>query len=160
MARYSKTHKESSRKALLAAAAKLFRAKGFNGVGIDELCGGAELTRGAFYAHFKSKRALFESVLGGPHDFIERLRARKPGKLAAGAVQVATDYLTPKHRQGVLGGCSLASLAMDTARSNAQAQEAYAAAVERIVAEFQREHPTLKDREARAALALCVGCSR
>lgn len=157
MARYSKSHKETSRKALLAAAAKLFRANGFNGVGIDQLCAGADLTRGAFYAHFKSKRALFESVMQGPHDFIERLRARAPGRVAAGASQVATDYLTPKHRDAVLGGCSLASLAMDAARGQPPAHRAYAEAVEQIVAEFRRDQSDVSDDDARAALALCVG---
>ncbi|MEM7002737.1 MAG: helix-turn-helix domain-containing protein [Pseudomonadota bacterium] len=157
MARYSKSHKETSRQALLSAAARLFRANGFNGVGIDQLCAGAGLTRGAFYAHFRSKRALFESVLQGPHDFIERLLSRKSGRVAEGAAKVATDYLTPVNRTAVLGGCSLASLAMDTARGEAKAQQAYADAVEKIVAEFKRDHPTLNDADARAALALCVG---
>ncbi len=160
MARYSKAHKERSRAAILQAAATLFRQRGFNGVSIDELCNAAGLTRGTFYAHFQSKSALFDAVMNGPHDFVRRLAARTDStadELLRSGIQVAQDYLDAKHRPGVLRGCSLATLGMDTVRGDKAAQQAYAQTVKRVVAEFRRDNDEVSEQSARAALALCVG---
>jgi len=162
MARYSKEHKARSRSALISAAAALFRRHGYEGVGIDDICAEAGLTRGAFYGHFGSKADLYEQVLAGHHDLVRRLAerpGRSPRRLAREATRVARDYLDPAHANGVLGGCSLAALAMDTIRAEPPAQAAYADAVSRVAAEFSRGLPDVKpdDERALAALALCVG---
>ena len=49
---------EKNRKQILDQAGKLFREKGFDGVGIDDIMKRAGLTRGAFYGHFGSKDEL------------------------------------------------------------------------------------------------------
>ncbi len=160
MARYSAAHKEKSRAAIQQAAASLFRQRGYDGVGIDEVCQAAGLTRGTFYAHFKSKRALFEAVMEGPHDFIRRLadrNARSPERLLQQGAKVAREYLHPPNRPGVMRGCSLATLAMDTVRGGDDAKQAYARTVDHIVSELRRENPGLDEKRAQAALALCVG---
>jgi TetR/AcrR family transcriptional repressor of nem operon len=157
MVRYDRDHKANSRAALVQGAAALFRRKGYEGSAIDELCASAGLTRGAFYAHFRSKADLFRAVLNGSHDLIRRLREREGDKagLASQGVRIAQDYLNVNHRGGVLNGCSLAALAMDTVRGDAGAQAAYGQTVERVVAEFRRGG--VDAERARAALALCVG---
>ena len=48
-------HKQKSREKILSSAARLFTKKGFDAVSIDDVMRLAGLTRGAFYAHFKSK---------------------------------------------------------------------------------------------------------
>ncbi len=160
MARYDKSHKEKSRAALIEGAAALFRKRGYDGVGIDELCAAAGLTRGAFYAHFRSKRELLQAVLSSSHDLLRRLQerpAKHPQSLVTGGAKVAQDYLNTHNRKTVLAGCSLASLAMDTVRADAPTQAAYAAVTEKIVGEFCRGNPALSKDEARVAVALCVG---
>ncbi len=163
MARYSKAHAERSRLAIRDSGARLFRRRGYAGVGIDELCREAGLTRGAFYSHFRSKSALLTAVLAGSHDFVRRLRARagkSTSALRRQAADVAAAYLAPANRSAVLGGCSLAALAADTSRAEADAQAAYAEAVRSVVAEFRRadgDAPMLPLDDARVALALCVG---
>lgn len=163
MARYSPEHKQKSKQTLIDAAAELFRKKGYMGVGIDELCAAAGLTRGAFYGHFASKAKLFSAVLFGAHDFVRRLRER-PGnttsQLRSQGVGVASDYLTPKHREAVVGGCSLSALAADTLRADQEAQGAYAQAVIAVVQELRRGadgEVAMTADQARAILALCVG---
>jgi TetR/AcrR family transcriptional repressor of nem operon len=47
-----------AREKLLDAAVKLIRAKGYNGVSVDDLCAEAGVTKGAFFHHFKTKEAL------------------------------------------------------------------------------------------------------
>ena len=162
MVRYKPDHKDTSRQRLIEAAAALFRRHGFNGVGINDLCGAAGLTRGAFYGHFASKAQLLAAVLGGAHDFVRRLRARSAtttAELRTQAVGVAQDYLAPRNRQAVVAGCSIASLAVDVMRADEQAQATYAEAVKAVVDEFRRgaDGELLDADQARAALALCVG---
>ncbi len=162
MARYSPEHKGRSRQRLLTAAAGLFRQHGYAGIGINDLCAAAGLTRGAFYGHFGSKAALFAAVIGGAHDFVRRLRNR-PGattrELSQQAAGVACDYLAPKNRKAVISGCSLAALAIDTSRADAGSQQAYARAVRAVIDEMRRgQHgPSTDIQSARAAIALCVG---
>ena len=158
--RYGPDQKARSRAALVEAAAELFRKFGYNGIGIDALCRQAGLTRGAFYAHFRSKAELFSAVLGGAHDLLARLRNRRRADaqgLAREGAQIVGDYLHEAHRQAVLGGCSLASLAADTVRAEPAAQAAYAATVQAIVDEMCRGSAAPSRRDAEAALALCVG---
>ena len=58
MVRYSKEHKEETRRRILEAAARAYREGGVSGVGIGELMQSIGLTHGGFYAHFDSKDAL------------------------------------------------------------------------------------------------------
>jgi TetR/AcrR family transcriptional repressor of nem operon len=47
-----------TRQKLLAAALLLIRKKGYSSTSVEELCGEAGVTKGAFFHHFKSKDAL------------------------------------------------------------------------------------------------------
>jgi TetR/AcrR family transcriptional repressor of nem operon len=47
-----------NRERIVAAASRLFREKGFDGVGLDTIMDRAGLTHGGFYRHFASKDAL------------------------------------------------------------------------------------------------------
>ena len=44
-----------SKAALLDAALSVFRAKGYSATRVEDICGAAELTKGSFFHHFKSK---------------------------------------------------------------------------------------------------------
>lgn len=58
--RPSKSHPErgDARLRLLDAARDLFRAKGYAATTVDDLCAEAQVTKGAFFHHFKTKEAL------------------------------------------------------------------------------------------------------
>ena len=68
--RYGSEHKSRTRQRILASAAKLFAARGFAGVSIEDLMRDCGLTRGGFYAHFKSKAVLYREATG--HHFDEQ----------------------------------------------------------------------------------------
>jgi AcrR family transcriptional regulator len=51
--------------ATVSAARKLFMARGFEAVSIDEIAAAAGIAKGGFYHHFLSKQSVFEVVLDG-----------------------------------------------------------------------------------------------
>jgi AcrR family transcriptional regulator len=53
---------EATRAALVAAARPLFAARGFSGVGTEEIVRAAGVTRGALYHQFRDKEDLFAAV--------------------------------------------------------------------------------------------------
>lgn len=54
----SKPELGDARQRLLEAARHLIRAKGYAATSVDDLCGAAHVTKGAFFHHFASKEAL------------------------------------------------------------------------------------------------------
>jgi TetR/AcrR family transcriptional repressor of nem operon len=81
----------NAREKLLQAGIDLFRRHGFVATSVDEICGQAGVTKGAFFHHFPSKTALAEACLaqwscmtaamderatgGGPADPVQRVLA-------------------------------------------------------------------------------------
>lgn len=56
-------HTDETRKALIAAARRLFAVSGYHNVGIREFAAEAGVTRGALYHHFAGKDDLFLAVM-------------------------------------------------------------------------------------------------
>jgi TetR/AcrR family transcriptional regulator, transcriptional repressor for nem operon len=61
--RYSKQRKQDTRSKILSSARALFAAKGFAATSIDEIMEKCSMTRGGFYAHFRSKSELYKEAL-------------------------------------------------------------------------------------------------
>ncbi len=55
--------KESTRKRILDAAMDVFSEKGYTKALIDDIAKESETSKGAFYFHFPSKKAIFEALL-------------------------------------------------------------------------------------------------
>lgn len=60
---HPKHRKQHTRQRILSAAARLFAARGFAATTIDEVMSDCGLTRGGFYAHFRSKTQLHHEAL-------------------------------------------------------------------------------------------------
>jgi len=162
----SKEHKQRTRTRIIAAAGKLFRLHGYNGTGIEQIMAAAGLTRGGFYAHFKSKADLFAAVVEGPHWFNKNLAARKSkdgDALLNEALDLVGIYLNPDYTDYVAENCPLVSLSRDVARAEPGARKALSSAVRHLVGELSRglsadQAPNkMADPRALATLALCVG---
>jgi len=155
---YAPEHKARTRLRILEHAARLFRRHGYDGIGIDAIMDAAGLTRGAFYAHFRSKADLFAAVTAAESDFVRRLQAARAD--GAGARAVIDAYLDPANRARVGAGCTLAALTGDVARAPQRVRKAYGELVRRLADELVEHVPAdLPDRRARAlaAVALCFG---
>jgi TetR/AcrR family transcriptional repressor of nem operon len=110
----SKEKAAENRLALVQAAARLFKEKGIDGVGVAEISKEAGLTHGALYAHFPSKEALAaEAMAYGTRRAFDLLTA-KPVTLQ----QVMDYYMAPRQRDNLSGGCALAAAASEIARQD------------------------------------------
>jgi len=56
--RVSRTQAAENRQTVINVASRLFRERGFDGIGLKDLMEGAGLTQGAFYKQFASKEDL------------------------------------------------------------------------------------------------------
>jgi len=155
-----KAHNEQVRARILAAAGLAFRAHGYDGVGLNDLMAGAGLTRGAFYAHFKSKEALFVEVMRAQHPILRKLQDRTgdADALWQGLTDIFTSYLKFEHREEIWRGCSIAMLTHDVARSSVEARQAYERVIGLIEAEVIRgQGIPAGDPPVTAAVTLAFG---
>jgi AcrR family transcriptional regulator len=91
---------EATRAALIATARGLFAARGYAGVGTEEIVRTAGVTRGALYHHFAGKKELFEAV----YEDVERQLVEE---IAASAISSASNPLAALHAgaQAFLDAC-------------------------------------------------------
>jgi AcrR family transcriptional regulator len=75
---------EATRQRLVAAARALFGARGYAGVGTEQIVRAAGVTRGALYHQFRDKADLFAAVA-------EEVEAEIAERIAAGAAGAAAD---------------------------------------------------------------------
>lgn len=145
-------HNARVRAEIFQHAARLFRLRGYAGTNIDDIMLAAGLTRGAFYAHFKSKDDLFAEVIGAGHGLLARMRAAD-----AKVVEVLDGYLVREESGIASRDCTLASLAGDVARAPLPAQLAYANVLHGLIGEVARGRTRKLDADATAAAILAVG---
>jgi AcrR family transcriptional regulator len=160
----SKDHKEKSRANILAAACALFRERGFEGVSIDDIMAQAGMTRGGFYAHFKSKADLFAKVLAVEPSFTRMLAERQTGTRDAalhGALDVIATYLDPDNIGYVTATCPMVSMARDVDKAGPEGRAALSKVVTDLGALLKNgmagTDAGRHDGRAMAVLALCIG---
>ena len=144
-----------SRERIVAAASRLFREKGFDGVGIDAIMQEAGMTHGGFYRHFGSKEELAaEAVARGMDAAAERAAAMPLDKYVAA-------YLSKAHRDDPGGGCVYAALGCDIAREGAAPRHAMTerlrAQIERLAAQGGAGPRSARRKRAIATIATLVG---
>ncbi len=92
------------RRALLSAAAKLFRRQGFDGTSTRDIATAAGMQSGSPFYHFKSKDALLYAVMeSGMVSAIERQAQGLQGQAPAADAQEAMRRLVKAHFDVLLG---------------------------------------------------------
>jgi AcrR family transcriptional regulator len=96
--RYPVGHREETRRRILRSALILFRRHGFDGVSIDQVMAGANLTRGGFYGHFRTKSELYAEVLAmARSDFSIEDAAKDPDEIGNHrALRIIQAYLSDR----------------------------------------------------------------
>jgi AcrR family transcriptional regulator len=112
---------DETRERIFRAAERTFRARGFEGAGVDTVARAAGTTSGALYAHFPGKAALFRAVVrNGLERLLRRIR-RMQAEAGEGWLPAFTHwYVSAAHRGDIEGGCLLPGLAADVARADAE----------------------------------------
>jgi TetR/AcrR family transcriptional repressor of nem operon len=140
----------------LAAAARLFRQRGFDDVTVAEVMKDAGLTHGAFYGYFSSKEALIAEAVGRAlPPAPDRANPRRP------AAEYADGYLSVRHRDARATSCLFSSLGTEAARGSAELRHSMTEAIRHRIghlsAEAEGDTPRQKRRAAIAAWSAMVG---
>ena len=135
MARYTKEHKQTTRRRIIEAAGHRLKRDGIDGSGVSVLMADAGLTNGAFYAHFASKEELVATAVADQlHQQLERYRAQ--GADREGVEQLIREYLSTEHRDDPEHGCPSAALLDEIGRCGDATKHAYTDGVLELVDEI------------------------
>ncbi|NJO36825.1 MAG: TetR/AcrR family transcriptional regulator [Rhizobiales bacterium] len=160
--RVSRIQAAENRQAVINVASRLFRERGFDGVGLKDLMKGAGLTQGAFYKQFASKEDLAAQA---SRRALESAFSRWSAAAAAtpqdplGAV--IAFYLSMEHREEKADGCPIVALGSDAARQSIDVKASFEAGIREYlellgswVGEAEGDEPSGK---AMAILSTMVG---
>ena len=106
-----------NRQRILEVAGRLFREKGFEGIGVDGIMHEAGLTHGGFYGHFDSKADLAEQACAAAlGQSAGKWEALANGTRENALAEIVRSYLSPKRRDDPGSGCIMVSLGGEVAR--------------------------------------------
>jgi TetR/AcrR family transcriptional repressor of nem operon len=160
--RVSREQAAQNRERIVETAARLFREKGFDGIGVADLMKGAGLTHGGFYGHFESKEALLAEACGkAMQGSVQRWRNIVSEDPQQPVAALARAYLTMKHRDNPGRGCAVASLGPDVARVGAEVRQAVTdgtmAQIALLADALPSGTPEERRRQATTAYASMIG---
>ena len=113
----SREQAAQNRERILDAAAKLFRERGFEGIGVADLMKAVGLTHGGFYGHFSSKEDLMaQACARALTRSLELWSKRADTAPHDPLLSIAGGYLSSKHRDNPGAGCVLAALGPEASR--------------------------------------------
>ncbi|HYP57347.1 MAG TPA: TetR/AcrR family transcriptional regulator [Beijerinckia sp.] len=169
--RLTKEQATANRQLVLDTAGRLFRERGFDGIGVADLMREAGFTHGGFYNHFASKSEL-EALVS------QEIMAKAAAKLAAKAqdpsrkrkdifAEYVAGYLSTENRDQPGQACALPSLCADIARQGSEVKQAFGAGLESYLASLLLVMPARRDAKGKkrpasradaiAAMAALVG---
>lgn len=151
-----------NRERIVETAARLFRQKGYDGIGVVDLMKSAGLTHGGFYGHFASKEDLLAEATA--HAFktsVERWRDKAANAPETAIASIGDSYLSERHRDHPELGCSITSLGADIARLGPKVRQALTEGAKGQIKVLEQLVPgsdeAIKRREALATYAAMVG---
>src|SRR5258708_6162438 len=150
---------EKNRERVLEVAGRVFREKGFDGVGVADLMKSAGLTHGGFYANFDSKEDLIadssERSLAKLNQGWDKAAGGKNGDLLRAVVAA---YLSTSHRDDPGNGCLIAALGSDVARKSPAVRHAVTEGIRPFIELLTRAAPG-RTKVARRKRALAIYAS-
>jgi len=128
--RVSRSQAAENRETVINVASRLFRDRGFDGIGLKDLMKGAGLTQGAFYKQFASKEDLAaqasrRAMESATHRWSAATAANPEDPLGA----VIGFYLSMGHRGEKMDGCPVVALGSDAARQGAEVKASFEAGI-------------------------------
>jgi TetR/AcrR family transcriptional repressor of nem operon len=156
----SREQAADNRARVVDVAGRLFREKGFDGVGVADIMKGAGLTHGGFYGQFGSKDDLAAEAAA---QTLERSIARWT-RFADGddpLAAIVTSYLARSHRDAPGSGCAMAALSADAVRQPRAVRQTFTDALNSFVGILAKLVPgastAARRRKALATMSGMVG---
>ena len=160
--RVSRIQAAENRQTVINVAGRLFRERGFDGIGLKDLMEGAGLTQGAFYKQFESKEDLAaqasrRALESASQRWSTAIAENPDDPLGA----VIAFYLSAGHREEKLDGCPVVALGSDAARQGAGVKAAFEegikAYLEVLGPLLPKTHGEDSNRKAMVVLSTMVG---
>jgi TetR/AcrR family transcriptional regulator, transcriptional repressor for nem operon len=128
--RVSRIQAAENRQTVINVASRLFRERGFDGIGLKDLMEGAGLTQGAFYKQFASKEDLAveasrRALESASRRWSDAAEQNPDDPLGA----VLAFYLSGDHREEKMDGCPIVALGSDAARQGSEVKAAFEAGI-------------------------------
>jgi TetR/AcrR family transcriptional regulator, transcriptional repressor for nem operon len=124
--RVNRIQAAENRETVINVASRLFRERGFDGIGLKGLMEGAGLTQGAFYKQFTSKEDLAVRASRRALESASRrwsAAAEENPEDPIGAV--IAFYLSTEHRDEKMDGCPVVALGSDAARQSSDVKASF-----------------------------------
>ena len=157
----SREQAAQNRERIVEVAGKLFRERGFDGIGVADIMKSAGLTHGGFYGHFGSKDDLAAEACASALDTSLRKWEAEIGRNPEALDAILRSYLSTRHRDHAGEGCVIAALASDAARQNKPVRRAVTdgirALTDRLASLMPGSSKAAKRRKALASFAAMVG---
>jgi len=155
----TREHAEKNRERVLEVAGRMFREKGFDGIGVADLMKDAGLTHGGFYANFNSKEDLMaESCERSLAGVIEGWSKVAGGANGDPLIAVVAGYLSTNHRDDPGNGCVIAALGADVARKSPAVRHVVTEGIRPFIELLTKSVPG-RSRVARRKKALAIYAS-
>lgn len=160
--RVSRIQAAENRETVINVASRLFRERGFDGIGLKDLMKGAGLTQGAFYKQFASKEDLAaQASKRAMESATDRWSAATGAKPEDPLGAVIAFYLSMDHRGEKTDGCPIVALGSDAARQSMDVKASFEAGIKehleilgRFITQADGEE---SDGKAMAILSTMVG---
>jgi len=148
---YSKSDKAETHTRIVRVAAKRFRERGLEGIGVADVMKEAGVTVGGFYKHFGSRDELVVEALATAFKDLDVWEEHTPDM-----AHLLQNYLTEAHRDAPGTGCAMGALLGDMTRGSKSARALYTERVKRTLAFLSGLLPSSQrpDKRGRALLIL------
>ena len=148
---YSKSDKAETHTRIVRVAAKRFRERGLEGIGVADVMKEAGVTVGGFYKHFGSRDELVVEALATAFKDLDLWEEHTPDM-----AHLLQNYLTEAHRDAPGAGCAMGALLGDMTRGSKSARALYTERVKRTLAFLSALLPSSQrpDKRRRALLIL------
>jgi TetR/AcrR family transcriptional repressor of nem operon len=158
----SREQAAENRERIVQVAAKLFRERGFDGIGVADLMRAAGLTHGGFYGHFASKEDLAAEASGRALEETLQYWSAATEKTPDEAFQkIINRYVSEGHRDAPGRGCLVAALGSDVGRQARPVRRVVTDGINAFIEQLMQLVPgkskAARRRQALADFAAMVG---
>lgn len=152
--RHSKAEKAVTHSRIVAVAAKRFRERGLEGIGVADVMKEAGSTVGGFYKHFKSRDELVIEALAEAFKDLDRWEQE-----AEDLPALLRFYLGEKHCESPETGCAISALAGDVRHASTGIRTVFTQRVKHTLgySADRMKGGDAASRRARAILSLSAG---